>query len=376
MKRVQKLVGLLLLCFFLVTMISCFGSDSKNNAAKEQEIITESGQDYVKVLNPLYGIMRGEAEYVYVPKSQYQPLLGERFMGEDVRIKTKYLERKIAKLERQLRSPGALPGGGTSIVIPANRVIRKKLGLLSIEDQTGSLTGEKKKSFASALSNALFKTGQGEFANETLLKTFFDKNNIPGGGIPPGTALAKTGAALGIQGFVGIKLKRLEIIHQITGGKENYSAAMELESSLYDGLSGLRLLQSKITLSPDEIAPSSTPAEAEDNILKTGAIRVISSLLVTLNKIEWFTHIVKIDKKRIIIQGGRNSGLIAGDLLNVYDKPGKEIFNELTGEFIGREPGHFKGRLQVLDFFGVNAAITRPVLGETFKLGNLVKLAR
>jgi hypothetical protein len=78
-------------------MTSCFGSGSKTDPSKEQEIITENGQDYVKVLNPLFGVMRGEKEYVYVPKSQYQPLLGERVMNEDVRIKTKYLERKITR---------------------------------------------------------------------------------------------------------------------------------------------------------------------------------------------------------------------------------------------------------------------------------------
>jgi hypothetical protein len=357
-------------------MTSCFGSGSKTDPSKEQEIITENGQDYVKVLNPLFGVMRGEKEYVYVPKSQYQPLLGERVMNEDVRIKTKYLERKIAKLERQLKSPGALPGGGgANIIVPANRVIKKKIGLLPMKDQTGALIGEKKKTFVEALFSSLFKTGQGEFESESLLKPFFDKNGISSDALN-GNALARTGAVLGIQGFVGITVNRLEIIHQITAGKESYSAAMELEISLYDGLSGLRLLQSKIALSSDEIAPSATPAEAEENVLRKGASRAISTILVTLNKIEWFTHIVKIDGKRIFIQGGRDSGLIAGDLLNVYDKPGKEIYNELTGEFIGREPGHFKGRLQILDFFGVNAAITRPVLGEKFKYGNLVKLAR
>ncbi len=375
MKRFQKLARLLLLCFFLVTTISCFGNDSKNKTTKEQEIITESGQDYVKVLNPLFGVMRGEKEYVYVPKSQYQPLLGERVMGEDVRIKTKYLERKIAKLERQIKSPGSFPGGGASIVVPANRVIKKKIGLLAIKDQTASLTGEKKKTFVRALSSALFKTGQGELESAARLKPFFTKNNITGDA-PQEATLAKAGTSLGIQAFVGIKLKRLEIIHQITAGKESYSAALALESSLYDGMSGLRLLQSKIILSPDEFTASTTPAEAEENVLRKGAARVISALLATLSKIEWFTHIVKIDGKRIFIQGGRDSGLIAGDLLNVYTKPGKKIFNELTGEFIGREPGHFKGRLQVLDFFGVNAAITRPILGEAFQIGNLVKLAR
>ncbi len=353
--------------------VSCFGG--KNTAPeKEQEIITEGGEDYVKVPNPLYAVWRGQPEYVYVPKSQYRPLLGERFTGEGERVRTLFLEKKIAELERKLKE-GNMGGGGGGIAIPADRVMKKKVVLLPLEDHTESLTKPKQRLFSDALSSSLEKTKRAEMENPVVLKPYQDQKWWKEGIIDE-DLLGQAGAALGIQAFLKLKIDRMEIIKQLTGNTETYKATISLTAVLYDGLSGRKIYTDTVTVLPEEIPSQKSAAAAEDTLLEVAAKKVAFSILSPLDKLEWFTHIVRVDKEKVFIQGGRSNGLYVGDLLNVYDKPGKEIFNQLTGEFLGREPGKFKGRLQIVEFFGVNAAITKPVLGESFKVGDFVKLAR
>ncbi len=372
----HKRLALFLLLFGMMTLtLSCFGG-KKTTSNKEQEIVTKGGKDYVKVPNPLYAVWQGQPEYIYVPKSQYRPLLGERIVGEDVRIKQQFLERKIARLERELKS-GGVPGGAGGIAIPANRIMKKRVVILPMQDNTDSLSKEEKIYFRQALTNSLNKTKHAIIEDPMLLKSYQEQDWWAKGSVKE-DLLARAGSALGVQAFVKIDVDRLEVIHQLNANKESYKATVTLSLKLYDGLAGTDIYTTKIDVFPDEIQPYPTPAEAENAVLKQAASEITQSVLPQLSKLEWFTHIVRVDKakKMIIIQGGRDDGLYIGDLLNVYDKPGKEIFNQLTGEFMGREPGKFKGRLQIVEFFGVNAAITKPLLGDSFKVGDFVKLAR
>ncbi|MBW1659789.1 MAG: hypothetical protein JRJ48_04765 [Deltaproteobacteria bacterium] len=373
MRHYRQFMTIAILCIIAVFTLSCFGSNKKT-VEKEQEIITEGGEDYVKVPNPLYSVWQGQPEYVYVPKSQYRPLLGERFAGEDVRIKTKFLERKIARLEKELKS-GDYMGGGGGVAIPANRIMKKTVVLLPVEDQTGSMTKEKEARFTQTINNHLAQTNQAETLGPTVLKTFMDKKWWSKGAVDQ-DLLAQAGTTLGIQAFVKVKIDRLEIIHQIGTGNGDYKATLALTLTVFDGLSGYKIYKSSINVLPDEIPSAKSSSEAVETALKVAANKVALSVVIPLSKLEWFTHVVRVEKKKIYILGGRNNGLYVGDLLNVYDKPGKEIFNQLTGEFLGREPGKFKGRIQLVEFFGVNAAIAKPVLGESFKVGDFVKLAR
>ena len=372
MRHFKRLITITILCTFSVFMISCFGGNKKT-VEKEQEIVTEGGEDYVKVPNPMYTIWRGQPEYVYVPKSQYRPLLGERFTGEDVRIKTQFLERKIARLEKELKSGSQVGGGG--IAIPADRVMKKTVVILPIVDQTGSLDKDKETLFFSAISTDLAKTKQAELVGPSVLKTFKEKKWWSKDDVDE-DLLAQAGTALGIQAFMRVKIDRLEIIKQVSAGTPSYKVSLSLTLTIYDGLSGHNIYTSSIQVLPEEVSSGKTAAAVETKALNIAANKIALLTASPLSKLEWFTHIVRVDKDKIYILGGRDNGLYVGDLLNVYDKPGKEVFNQLTGEFLGREPGHFKGRLQVVEFFGINAAITKPVLGETFKVGDFVKLAR
>ncbi len=373
MRRYTRFATIFLLCGAIAMTLSCFGG-KKKPVEKEQEIVTKNGEDYVKVPNPLYAAFRGQPEYVYVPKSQYRPLLGERLTGEDVRVKTAFLERKIARLEREMKS-GNFPGGTGGIAIPANRIMKKRVVLLPVDDQTDAMDKDNKRFFNTTLSNFFNRTKRIIIEGPTVLKTF-ESQRWWSKGVINEDLLAQAGTALGIQAFVKIKIKRLEIIHQLDANKEDYKAKITVVLNLYDGLSGQSIYTTTIDIPADGIPSCQSPAEAEAAALKAVARQITDAVLPQLSKLEWFTHIVRVDKKMVFIQGGRNDGLYIGDLLNVYDKPGKEIYNQLTGEYLGREPGKFKGRLQVVEFFGVDAAIAKPILGDSLKVGDFVKLAR
>ncbi len=369
----KRLTSVLFLCSLMILTLSCFGG-KKKTTEKEQEVITKNGKDYVKVPNPLYAVWRGQPEYVYVPKSQYRPLLGERITGEDVRIQTQLLERKLARLERQLKS-GSYTGGVGGIAIPANRIMKKRVVLLPIEDRVDSLSVGNNNFFQNSLSTILTKTKRAIVLGSTVLKTYENKKWWSEKTLDK-NLLARAGSALGVQAFLKVKLNRLQVMPQLDANGENYKTRVSLSVTLFDGLSGMSIYTQTIDISPDEINSYQSPAQAKRAALQAAAQEITDAILPQLGKLEWFTHIVRVDKKMVFIQGGRDDGLYMGDLLNVYDKPGKEIFNQLTGEYLGREPGKFKGRLQIVEFFGVDAAIAKPILGETFKVGDFVKLAR
>lgn len=101
--------------------------------------------------------------------------------------------------------------------------------------------------------------------------------------------------------------------------------------------------------------------------------KAIPSLLKEIDRIQWRGKILKITGAKIYVNAGRATGLQVGDILKVNSQ-GSDIFDPDSGLFLGRTGGDLKGTLEVIEFFGEDAAITRVHSGANFQEGDVIQL--
>jgi hypothetical protein len=101
--------------------------------------------------------------------------------------------------------------------------------------------------------------------------------------------------------------------------------------------------------------------------------KALPSLIKEVDRIQWRGKIIKVTGARLYVNAGRATGLQVGDILKVNSQ-GSDIFDPDSGLFLGRTAGDLKGTLEVMDFFGDDAAITRVHSGANFQEGDVIQL--
>jgi hypothetical protein len=162
-------------------------------------------------------------------------------------------------------------------------------------------------------------------------------------------------------------------------------ARADLEVKLFDTLTGREMLGvQKIGRLSDRVftvfQPSQTPYETDEHRgeLLQGAIReavaaLLPELVQAIEKTTWEGRIVKVRGHQVFINAGAQSGLASGDILRVLH-PGEDIYDPLTGAYLGRSVGLFKGTLEVLSFVGGDGAMASIHTGGQFLEGDLVQM--
>jgi hypothetical protein len=100
---------------------------------------------------------------------------------------------------------------------------------------------------------------------------------------------------------------------------------------------------------------------------------VVPDVLKAVEKMTWEGRIAKVTGGKVYLNSGRQSGLVAGDILKAL-APGDDIYDPATGAFLGRSQGQLKGTLEVVDFVGGDAAVTEIHTGGNFQDGDVVQL--
>ena len=109
-----------------------------------------------------------------------------------------------------------------------------------------------------------------------------------------------------------------------------------------------------------------------DKALRAAISQFINNVIAQISYIEWSGRIASVSGDRIIINAGRQTGLNIGDVLVVRGL-GEEVIDPETGLSLGRAPGPVKGEIQVVEFFGEDASICKPIKGYGFAVGDMVK---
>ncbi len=154
-------------------------------------------------------------------------------------------------------------------------------------------------------------------------------------------------------------------VFDVQGGREVLAAARSGEASS----SGVSTYDSSYP-TPD------TPAFRFD--LAQAAVReavagVIPDVLRAIEKMTWQGRIAKVIGPKFYVNAGRTSGLIGGDILRVLN-PGEDIYDPVTGAYLGRSQGQLKGTLEIVDFIGPDGAVSEVHTGGNFREGDLVQL--
>ncbi len=98
-----------------------------------------------------------------------------------------------------------------------------------------------------------------------------------------------------------------------------------------------------------------SPEKAKVKAIDLAIELIADDLLSSLLSLDWHARIASVEPDRVFLNAGRLSGLEKGDVLEVYS-PGTEIIDKTTNLPLGRIKGTYKGILEVVEDFGVDAS--------------------
>jgi len=102
------------------------------------------------------------------------------------------------------------------------------------------------------------------------------------------------------------------------------------------------------------------------------SIEVIADdLLKSILYLDWHARVASVENGKVYVNAGRLSGLEKGNTLEVY-APGEQIVDARTKAPLGNVKGSFKGQLEVVEVFGVDASSAKVVSGTNFSSSDLV----
>ncbi len=202
------------------------------------------------------------------------------------------------------------------------------------------------------------------------------------------TPLMREGKKLGISLIVVGKIKRIR--YRQKGDdvglfrKKNSIAAVDMEMRMFDCTEAKEVIMdsksadstsSQVNLfgNEEDGDPRERRMELVQEAIKNTSRLLSVTITRALDKINWEGRVAKISGGRVYINAGRASGLNIGDILKVMT-PGEDIYDPLTGAYMGRSQGQPKGTLEIVDFLGTDGAISTIHSGGGFLEGDSVQL--
>jgi hypothetical protein len=200
-------------------------------------------------------------------------------------------------------------------------------------------------------------------------------------------ALVREGKRLGVSHLIIGKIKK--ITYRTKGDEvglfrqKRSVAAVDLEMRLFDITNGKEVmldeksadssLSQLAAFGEDDADPRSQRAELVRMALRNGMRIFAGDAGRAFEKLSWEGRIAKISGGNVFINAGRATGLNIGDILKVLT-PGEDVYDPVTGAYLGRSPGQPKGTLEVVDFLGTDGAVSVMHSGGNFTENDVVQL--
>jgi len=138
--------------------------------------------------------------------------------------------------------------------------------------------------------------------------------------------------------------------------------------TLLDGFSGRTVHQQQEAVSATQSSPG------KDELLRLLLAKMAADLEKRAGKYGWSSRVAMVEGRQVYLSAGRASGLKKGDVFAIYG-PGKEIIHPTAKVSMGFQPGPYKGKVQVSNLFGPDAAEAIAVDGAgKIKTNDLVVL--
>ncbi len=349
------------------------------------------GVEYIYTRNRKYMLTPYEPPYVWIRKDQYTPGIGEALSfstGGTSKKERDELERRIAKLEEELKKKGIQPqmayptqmgyiplglGYMPSLITfeyPSPKM-KRRIIVLPVTDKTNYKSEGLGELATKRLISRLESTGTVICVDPNTLNikgSYFD---------PPNTK--KMNEVYGVQAILKSTLSDVYISSSRIEGRDEKEATStsfamsKLSMDIFNTETGLMMKQlsgrNPISLSREKGDLSSEKAKIKAIDL---AIEMIAEdVLKAVLSVDWHTRIASVEGTKVYINAGRLSGLEKGKILEVYS-PGEEVIDPKTKQPLGRKKGVFKGELEVVELFGVDASWAKTNKGGSFLSTDLV----
>jgi hypothetical protein len=360
---------------------------------KPGDINVVDGVEYIYAKNRRYMSTPYEPEYIWVRKDQYSPGLFDQLRSRSPAPtkEEKEMETRIAKLEEDLKKKGVAPqmayppqmvsmpnALGYAAALPAltftypSPKMKRRVIILPLEDQTNYKNEHLGELATQRLVSKLESTGAIISVDPTTLDMsgpLTDPKNM--------RALSEL---YGVQAVVSGTLSDVYTSTSKVEGKderETSFAVSRIALSIYNTDTGvlLRTLTGRnpvyLSREKGEMSPEKAKVRAIDLAIELIAEDVLRPVLT----LDWHARVGSLEQDKVFLTAGRLSGLEKGDLLEVY-APGQAIVDTKTQKPLGTTKGQFKGEVEVVELFGVDAASANIRSGSSFAATDLVYLKK
>lgn len=346
------------------------------------------GVEYIYTRNRKYMLTPYEPAYVWIRKDQYVPGIGEALSfstGGTSKKERDELERRIAKLEEELKKKGIQPQMAYPAQMGAMPIgLGYMPGLISFEYPSPKM--KRRIIVLPVTDKTNYKSeGLGELATKRIVSRLestgtvicVDPNtlNIKGSYFEPAN-MRKMNEVFGVQAILRSTLSDVYTSSSKIEGKNEKEVSFAMSKLSIDIFNTETALMMKQLSGRNPISLSREKGDLSSEKAKIKAIdlaieMIAEDVLKTVLSVDWHTRIASVEGTKVYINAGRLSGLEKGKVLEVYS-PGEEIIDPKTRQPLGRKKGAFKGELEVVELFGVDASWAKTNKGGSFLSTDLV----
>ena len=284
---------------------------------------------------------------------------------KEIKAKQEETEKRLAKLESEVEGeqpvasqeqtagtqskvagPGLVAHGAANT--DSQQALRFKVAMLVLPEVYGLARDIKETLFGVAIGqfagNPRFILVDPEEAEDILLKQ--------GLAVIPENK-AENARALGI--YPAARL--VVFLDKLALSSKGSEMAGRLSYTLVDGFSGRTIEQE------EEIVSLGRDGSGTEKLLAKLVEEMISDLEKRAARYTWSSRVAMVEGKKVYLSSGKASGLKKGDIFMVHG-PGREIIHPTAKVSMGFQQGPYKGRVEVVNLFGQDAAEAAVVEGS------------
>jgi hypothetical protein len=353
---------------------------------KPGDVKVVDGVEYIYTRNRRFQLTPHEPEYVWLRKDQYSPGIFES-LTEGGKKERQELEKRMAKLEEELKKKGltpqvvypqqvgVLPGAAYMASMPVGFAypspkMRRRVIVLPVADKTNYKDEHLNELTTKRLVSRLENTGTIICVDPNTLNISSDLTSAQ--------AMKTLNESYGVQAVLRGTLSDIYTSTSKPDGRDDREVSFALSKIALDILNTetgktLRQLTARNPFFLSRERGDMSTEKAKVKAIDLAIELLAEDLLRTLLTLDWHARIASIDGERVFINAGSLSGLKKGDTLEVY-APGAQIIDQGTKQPLGRIKGTYKGELEVVELFGVDASWAKVKKPAAFSPTDLVYL--
>jgi hypothetical protein len=366
----------------------------QSDKPKPGDVRVIDGVEYIYARNRKFNITPDEPEYKWVPKDQYSPgvfdSVAGRVSGQSTSDKQERaeLQQRMAKLETDITSKKTASQTGNSMQaagLPSTRFMgpvpavgfaypspkmKRRILVLPLADTTNYKEEHLDELTAKKLVSRLENSGSIIVVDPQTVSLSGDPSTPE--------AMKALNELYGVQAVVKGTLSDVYAsTSKIDGAndKEVSFALCKISLEIYNTETG-KILRRLIARNPFFLSRENGEMSSEKAKVKAIdlAIELIADdLLRSLLSLDWHTRIASIETDKVFLNAGRLSGLEKGDVLEIYSC-GDQVIDKTTNLPLGRTKGTYKGDVEVVEVFGVDASWAKITKAASFAPTDLVYL--